>query len=131
MQSAHIYALIDPRIADPILRIRYVGMTTKTLDRRLRVHMSEAKKDPRRYRRLKWIRSLFNSNVQPQIVELEIVDADSAFKREIELIAYYKNLGCRLVNGTDGGEGMLNPSPEIRAKISAAVRNVSPEERAR
>lgn len=131
MSYAQIYALIDPRISDPVLRIRYVGMTTKCLDRRLRVHLSEAKKYRKPYRKLKWIRSLLQAATIPQILGLDTVATHRAFDREVELIAHYRALGCRLVNSTDGGEGILNPSAEIRDKIAAVTRNVSLAERAR
>ena len=36
-----------------------------------------------------------------------------------------------LANLTDGGSGVSNPSPTVRAKISAAARNISDETRAR
>ncbi len=35
-------------------------------------------------------------------------------------------MGCRLTNSTEGGEGILNPSAETRAKISYAARHRSP-----
>lgn len=48
-------------------------------------------------------------------------------------IALAREYGCRLVNATDGGEGMKNLTDEARAKHRAAVRGrqVSTETRAK
>ena len=54
---------------------------------------------------------------------LENLSEDEAFDLEIKLIAEYgrKDLGTGcLLNFTDGGEGLSNPSKETREKISQA-----------
>lgn len=38
----------------------------------------------------------------------------------MRLIKYFKALGCKLVNLTDGGEGSSNPSAETRERMSKA-----------
>jgi hypothetical protein len=43
-----------------------------------------------------------------------------AFDHEILLISCFKDMGYELVNLTDGGEGMSNPSVETRIKLSKA-----------
>lgn len=54
-----------------------------------------------------------------------------ALELEVKMIAALRAGRAKLVNLTDGGEGMSNPSPETRAKLSAAQRNRTPESRAR
>ena len=57
-----------------------------------------------------------------QFIKKNLTDAE-AIALEIELIAKYgrKDLGTGILrNLTDGGEGMLNPSPVIRKKLSDA-----------
>lgn len=49
---------------------------------------------------------------------------DEAFALERERIAFWRNVSVRLANATDGGEGLSNPSPEVREKISSANRFV-------
>lgn len=47
---------------------------------------------------------------------------EEAFRKEISLIALYHAIGIELVNATDGGERPSNPTPEVRAKISAGQK---------
>lgn len=58
-------------------------------------------------------------------IQREVVfESDShaiALGREIELIAFYGR--AALTNQTAGGEGVHDPSPEIRAKLSKAARD--------
>ena len=73
-----------------------------------------------------------------QVIKSKILDhleEDSAFDLEIQLIKEIKikNEGGPLVNLTEGGEGLRNPSPEVRKKISdaAKIRVYSEETRAK
>lgn len=53
------------------------------------------------------------------------INPDNAFKKEIELIAFYgrRDIGTGiLTNMTDGGEGVVNPSPESREKASQKLK---------
>ena len=57
-----------------------------------------------------------------QFIKKNLTD-EEAIELEIELIAKYgrKDLGTGILrNLTDGGEGMLNPSPSVRKKLSNA-----------
>lgn len=47
---------------------------------------------------------------------------DEANALEVVRIAHYRALGHPLVNQTDGGEGLVNPSPEVREKMAARQR---------
>ena len=57
-------------------------------------------------------------------VEVRMVESGmperEAFALETVRILYWRSRGIKLANLTDGGEGLSNPSPEVRAKISAA-----------
>jgi hypothetical protein len=46
----------------------------------------------------------------------------AALDFEVELIAHFKPQGIILANMTDGGEGLSNPSPEIRSRLSDAAK---------
>lgn len=58
-----------------------------------------------------------------EIVRQFEIEAD-ALSHERELIGFYRSCGTVLSNYTDGGEGQsgISPSPETRAKLSAALK---------
>lgn len=117
-----IYVLVDPRDG----AIRYVGKTSKPLDVRLRGHISEARKGSHRGH---WILLLKSLGLVPIIRLVTEVEGDGA-QEEIAQIRAHR-ASHNLTNGTDGGEGLLNPTPEVRAKMSyaAKTRVVSAETR--
>lgn len=99
-----IYALYDPREA-PAADPRYVGKTSKAIGRRLVEHIRVAKGENKDWRS-RWIRSLLEDGVRPEIVAIEEnVDDDLASEREAYWIAVLKADGARLTNLTDGGDG--------------------------
>jgi hypothetical protein len=49
--------------------------------------------------------------------------AEQAYDAEINRIAFWRAKGVRLTNQTAGGEGMLNPSDELRARIGEISRS--------
>jgi hypothetical protein len=120
-----IYVLIDPLTGE----IRYVGKTTRTLTTRLNGHKGERLD----HHRSRWIAKLRRLGLAPSIELVQEVPGAWANDAERYWIAYYRAAGCSLINGTSGGDGMANPSPETRAKIGAAnrARIVSAETRAK
>ena len=57
--------------------------------------------------------------IEVKIVAVNLT-AEDAYKFEIERISFWINDGADLVNHTDGGEGLKNPSPETREKMRLA-----------
>lgn len=135
----HLYAL-----SGPDGRVRYVGKTRVSLERRLTEHLSEARRGLRNHR-CNWIRSV-QFLVTADLVESVVGEGVS---EEVSLIASLRTLGVSLVNGTPGGEGTLfgvkRPpvsaatrkkisdagkgrivSAETKAKISAARKGIRP-----
>lgn len=102
--------------------IRYVGKTSHELLWRLKAHISEASRRTKDYR-CKWIRSLLDIGLEPWI-ELDCLVPAGQSWQEVERsrIAHYRALGCRLANGTSGGEGLFMPTDEVRARMSASAR---------
>lgn len=45
-----------------------------------------------------------------------------ALDHEVFLISCFRDMGTGIVNMTDGGDGLSNPSPEVREKLSKAFR---------
>ncbi len=118
---ATIYVLCDSRIADPIARVRYVGRTVWPIARRLHWHCYAARHGDRSWRGA-WIRAVYAAGgdvLIEAVASVPFVWCDAA---EIDTIAKYRALGCRLTNLTDGGGGILNATAETRAKIGDTSR---------
>lgn len=103
MKHTKIYALLDPKSKT----IRYIGLTTLTLNQRLNQHIYAAKhRDPTH--RSNWINSL---KQKPIIMLL-----DSILSEEVEwwleeyYIAQFKVWGFNLVNSTNGGKVPITKS---------------------
>jgi hypothetical protein len=51
----------------------------------------------------------------------ESFDSEDVARKEVAYIKIARLLNWRLTNGTSGGDGVRNPSPEVRAKRSKAL----------
>lgn len=109
-----IYGLTDPCGA-----VRYVGLSKVGL-LRARQHgypSAVARQRPCAC----WIRSLRARGEEFGVVVLErcasVAELPAAEQR---WIATLRRGGAALLNCTDGGEGLLNPTPEVRAQMSAS-----------
>lgn len=108
-----IYMLKDPRTG----KVRYIGKTICTLQKRLSEHINCKSQDHRG----RWIQSLLKQNLKPLIEEIEKCTDSEWPEREKVWIAYYKKVSD-LTNSSDGGFGSHNPSMETRNKISEALK---------
>jgi len=110
-----IYALCD---ADG--QARYIGYTSEP-DRRLLSH-HQASQLKRKTRKNNWIKFLLAKSCRADMIILEVyATAEELPQAEIELIEYYKSIGCDLVNGTSGGDGGtigMKHLEETKLKIS-------------
>lgn len=117
-KTTYIYGLTDPRTNE----LRYVGKTVLKPERRLQLHISFAKDESKTSRSYRWFRSLTRENVKPEIFVIqEIPPLGDWTEAEQFWIAYYRFIGCRLCNVTDGGEGHSGfvPTADTIAKIKA------------
>ncbi len=112
MAPLWIYALCEPGTDV----VRYIGKC-KDVKIRLRQHLAEARRLDRTTHRCNWLRSL--DGRCPEVLLLEETAQETWQAREKFWIAKYREDGARLTNTTDGGEGLNNPSEEVRAKIGA------------
>lgn len=129
-QSVIIYGLIDPINQ----QCMYVGKTKGSMSHRLRGHINDAKRYPQ-IPRFRWINGLLKKGYTPEIAELEIVSVEEWQESEQFWISSLRFMGCKLLNGTAGGDGIHNHrhTEETKAKmsISAALTSKNPEIMAR
>ena len=113
-----IYGLYDP---DDENQVRYVGYTHFSPEQRIIDHVTGAKKFVSRTHKQKWIRKLLRKGIRPAFKILEITTAKDWKKREQYWIKELRAQGHRLTNSTEGGEGLINPSKDVRERISKKV----------
>lgn len=112
-----IYGLTEPQHGE----LRYVGKSTTGAVQRLASHLCPSSLRDRT-RKNQWIKSLLRKGQKPDVFVIEVcaskVDLNEAERHHIAVL---RGLGCRLTNGTPGGDGEGRPCPpEVRAKISAS-----------
>lgn len=101
----NIYGIVDPRNPQ---EYRYVGKTPYSIEERLTYHIWESnRKGKNKIKTYKcdWIRKLLKDNITPIIILIDIVPSFQWKYWEKHYIKLYKNLGHRLTNATDGGDG--------------------------
>lgn len=125
--STFIYALTDPRPGD--LHV-YIGKADHP-EKRYVKHITLARQE-QNYK-ARWIRVLRQSGLRPGLEILQEVPKSDWPSAEATFIRWYRVLGWRVVNSTDGGEGLSNPHLETRLKLSrlARGRKISDETRKR
>lgn len=106
----YIYGLYDPKTS----QCRYVGKTKMKLNLRLKGHRTCAN----RFR--SHLSSWFKSTT-PEIFQIDCVEDKEWQFWERFYIAYFKMIGCNLLNITRGGDcGVENHTQQAREKISMA-----------
>lgn len=114
-----IYALIDPISC----KIRYIGRTTQSLNKRLSGHISKSKL--KKTHKDCWILFLLNKNLIPKIKEIKVVEGWSySHKIERNYINIALKYNFNLTNCDDRGEGCKNKiiSNSQKIKISTTLK---------
>lgn len=106
-----VYCLKDPRDG----AVRYVGVTTRTLARRLETHLMLRNRKPKHPKTL-WFLELERFLLSPLIELLEMVDFDDWQTAERRWIAHYAALAPGLTNLDPGGNGHLGRRTNHRVK---------------
>lgn len=121
MERFVIYGLTEPNGGE----LRYIGKSTTGAAQRLASHLCPSSLKGRTHKE-NWVRSLIERGVTPEVFVIETcASKDALNEAERHHIAYFRGLGCRLTNGTPGGDGLGVPcSPERKAKISTAQLGV-------
>lgn len=115
-----VYGLCDPQTKE----IRYIGVTADSPRRRYNSHTSDRRRGVRTHK-TNWMRQVFRETGRDALPAfLDVVPNDKRDQVERKLISENR---ARLVNGTDGGEGILGlkHSEETKKKISASKRDPS------
>jgi len=124
-RTISIYLLDDPRLGR---KKGYVGWAyTENIQKRYVRHLY----DKRNAYRWNWIRKLKLLGLVPIFQILGEYPKPMWSIMERFWIAWYRVMGYELTNASDGGKGLVNPTPEIRAKISAANKGKKLSEKAR
>lgn len=100
--------------------IRYVGKTIRPKER-FRSHLLCKGKTHRSC----WIKSLVLQGISPKFEIIETITSPKPGEWEQSekfWIHSFKLMGYNLTNGTEGGDGLSNPTKEIREKIGSALR---------
>jgi len=98
MKKVFIYALLDPITKN----IKYIGKTEYTLEKRFKEHLKDGNK--KTYKN-KWINSLYNKGLTPEIILIEEVNENIWKEKEIFYISLFRSMGSKLTNISKGGEG--------------------------
>ena len=109
-----IYKLIDPRDN----KIRYIGQTTKDLNKRFRGHMNDSLLQKKDFKKCKWIRKLVRLGLLPIIELIEEVDISILDDREEYWIKYYLDLGNNLTNTVLSRTDMCKKILKYRKSLS-------------
>lgn len=112
----------------------YVGKSTSGLQRPKRHGQPSNLVVNARFPVVRWIKKLRSVGIDYEVAVLEeCTTAESLVEAERFHILYFRSLGMQLLNCSDGGEGLFNPSSEVRAKLSAAQKRIRsvPEARAK
>lgn len=113
-KTTFVYGLIDPTTQE----LRYVGKTVKPIGYRLSDHISKARRGGATYR-CNWVRGLLCDGLRPEVFLIETVDAGDDWREsESFWIAYYRSIGARLTNLTQGGDGTVGYSHSAPLKIA-------------
>lgn len=120
----YIYTLIDPISKE----IRYVGKTKDSKDRFKR-HMSDYSLIESWTEKNKWLLNLKNNNLNPIIEIIDEGDNNNINKLEIKWISYFRSLGIKLTNMTDGGDGCDNTGRKHKVETIEKMKLCHPKRR--
>jgi hypothetical protein len=113
--KSYIYVLKCPETK----AVRYVGKAENP-KARLRQHLFEARKGLVKSHKCSWLRSLTSRGLRP-IMEIDtLIPAGVDWKSvEVERVSFYRSIGCRLTNATDGGDEPGELTEEGRKILSS------------
>ena len=99
--KTHIYVLICPLSKE----VRYVGKSNDP-QRRLKDHMIDFRTRLGEFKKVTWLRGLFEKKLKPEMEIIDTIDMNDWKYWEQWWIEYFKYLGFSLVNSKSGGNGL-------------------------
>jgi group I intron endonuclease len=96
-EIVYIYGLIDPRTKE----LRYIG---KSVDPRIRLRKHISERFQHDSYKDRWVRKLIDSESKPILFIIDIVEKSEWVFWEKFYISYFRGLGTRLTNSTNGGD---------------------------
>jgi predicted GIY-YIG superfamily endonuclease len=114
MNNFKIYALTDSS-----MKIRYIGLTSKDVDYRLKQHLCDFRHNNHK---INWIKKYGNS-IKAVVIENGIKTIAEAKSKEVQYIKAYKQNGYDLINATDGGDFCFNKGKPSKNKGIYKVSN--------
>lgn len=118
--AIQIYALVDPVTRE----VHYVGKSTDPR-KRLSFHLSKKSlttDNPKN----RWLRSLLSKGLRPLLIVLQTVTNGKWAEAERAWIVQGRMIGWPITNTSDGGEGVLENTPEtVKAQRQRVRRRVS------
>jgi hypothetical protein len=109
MGRVYIYGLVDELKNE----LKYIGKSINPQSR-YRKHLQDSKK--KISYKDKWIYSLLENNNKPKLLIIDEVDEYNWEFWEKHYISYYKFIGCKLTNISEGGENPPNLTGRKRTK---------------
>jgi len=110
----YIYALKDPRDNE----VKYIGKTSSPR-RRLTEHLSQSSLNKYPQTKVKeWIKEVKALGLKPIMSVLESVESNWQSQEKFWINQFREN-GARLLNHTDGGEGLTNCSESTKERLRA------------
>ncbi len=107
MNNYKIYAL-----ADNFLGVRYIGLTAKDLNYRLKQHLKDYRHN---FHKVNWVKK-YRNEIKIMLIEDGINTLQEAKEKEIYYIQVFKTIGCNLINATDGGDYCYNKGKVSKTK---------------
>lgn len=120
-EFVYIYALIDPIT----LEVRYIGRT-KDLKKRYWGHLTPSSQY--KSHKCNWFKSLKKVNLKPIMQIIDIVSLEECLNKEIYYIMLFKEKGCNLTNGNNGG-GTIENVESLKERLKVYNPMVTDEAR--
>lgn len=117
LNDMRVYVLKDPQTYE----IRYVGVTSGTLNQRLSQHINAAKNFQCRHV-CHWINTLLQKGFRPIIEQIDEVDDSIWEQTEQFYIQFYKDQGCKLTNISKGGAGVVTAAMRSKSSMERSIQ---------